>query len=102
MGHTAVWRQWRRQPAEVISTRIESLVHDIKRLYPTNDVIINKVPPRDKDQKVLNNIKKLYSCLDYRCQCDNFVEVVDVCPKAPQFYRKDLTHCNAKGSFQFC
>ena len=60
-----------------------------------------KVPSRGKDQKVLNNIKKLNSCLDYRYQSDNYVEVIDVGPKAPQFYRKDLTHFNAKGSFEF-
>ena len=45
-----------RQPAEVISTHIESLVHDIKRICPKSNIIINKVPPRDKNQKVLNNI----------------------------------------------
>ena len=90
-----------RQPAEVISTRIESLVHDIKRICPTSDIIINKVPPRGKNQKVLNNIKRLNSSLEYRYQGDENVQVIDVCPKAPQFYRKDLTHFNFRGSFQF-
>ena len=90
-----------RQPAEVISTRIESLVHDIRRLCPMSDIIINKVPPRGNSQKLNNNIKKLNSCLDHRYRCDNHVQVIDVCPKSPQFYRRDLVHFNSKGSFQF-
>ena len=90
-----------RQPAEVISTRIESLVHDIRRLCPMSDIIINKVPPRGNSQKLNNNIKKLNSCLAHRYRCDNHVQVIDVCPKSPQFYQRDLVHFNSKGSFQF-
>ena len=58
-------------------------------------------PPRGKNQKVLNKIKRLNSSLEYRYQGDDDVQVIDVCPKAPQFYCKDLTHFNFRGSFQF-
>ena len=49
------------QPAIVISARIETLVHDIKRLSPGSDILINKIPPRGRNQKVLNNIEKINS-----------------------------------------
>ena len=74
-----------RQPAEVISTRIKSLVHDIRRLCPTSDIILNTVPPRSKDQNVFNKIKNLNSYSDHLNQGDNYVEVIDVCLKARLF-----------------
>ena len=33
------------QPAAVVTTRIETLVHDIKRLSPKNVIMITKIPP---------------------------------------------------------
>ena len=90
-----------RQPAEVVSARIETLVHDIKRLSPSSDIVINKVPPRGTNYKVLNNIQKLNSCLDHRYSTDGRVHIIDVCPKSSQCFRKDLVHFNSKGSFEF-
>ena len=90
-----------RQPAEVVSARIETLVHDIKRLSPSSDIVINKVPPRGTNYKVLNNIQKLNSCLDHRYSSDGRVHIIDVCPKSSQCFRKDLVHFHSRGSFEF-
>ena len=89
------------QPAAVVTTRIETLVHDIKRLSPKSDIMINKIPPRGYNRKVLSNIEKINSNLENRYQNDDAVHIIDVCPKAIQCYRKDLVHFNSKGSFEF-
>ena len=90
-----------RQPAAVVSARIETLVHDIKRLSPTSDILINKIPPRGCNRRVLNNIDRINSALDKRYQNDDAVRVIDVCPKAFDCYHKDLVHFNFKGSHVF-
>ena len=90
-----------RQPAEVISARIESLVDDIRRLCPMSDILINKTQPRGNNPKVLNNINKLNASLESRYNGDEHVQVIDVCPKAPELYRKDMVHFNSKGSFKY-
>ena len=91
----------KRQLADVVSARIETLVHDIKPLSPSSDIIINKVPPRGNNKKVITNIQRLNSCLDQRFHADDRVHIVDVCPKSCHFYRDDLVHFNSKGSFMF-
>ena len=90
-----------RQPADVVTARIETLVHAIRRLSPRSDIIINKVPPRGNNKKVLDNIQRLNSSLDLLYHGDDHVKIIDVCPKSHQFYRRDLVHFNSKGSFMF-
>ena len=90
-----------RQSAETVCTRIETLVGDIRRLCPNSDILINKVPPRGRNQKVLNTVDKLNACLDRRYRCDEHVAIIDVCPKSPHFFRRDMVHFNAKGVSQF-
>ena len=90
-----------KQPAAVVSTRIESLVHDIRRISPKSDIMINKIPPRGRSRKVLNNIEKINSEIHNRYRNDDAVHIIDVCPKAIQCYRTDLVHFNSKGSYQF-
>ena len=88
------------QPAIVVSAHIETLVHDIKRLSPGSDILINKIPPRGRNQKVLNNVEKINSA-PKRYQNDVVVQIIDICPKAFECYRKDLVHLNSKGSHVF-
>ena len=90
-----------RQSAETVCTRIETLVGDIRRLCPNSDILISKVPHRGRNQKVLNTVDKLNACLDQRYRCDEHVEIIDVCPKSPHFFRRDMVHFNAKGVSQF-
>ena len=55
-----------KQPAAVVSARIETSVHDIKHLCPISDILINKIPHRVCNQRVLNNIDRMNSALDKR------------------------------------
>ena len=80
---------------------IETLVGDIRRLCPNSDILINKVPPRGNHRKVLRTIDKLNACLDQRYRYDEHFEIIDVCPKAPHFFCRDMVHFNAKGVSQF-
>ena len=90
-----------RQPADVVSGRIDTLVHDIKRLSQSSDIIINRVTPRGNNKKVIINMQRLSSCLDQRFRADDHVHIVDVYPKSYHFYHGDLVHFNSRGSFLF-
>ena len=80
---------------------IETLVGDNRRLCPNSEILINKVPPRGNHQKVLRTVDKLNECLDQRYRYDEHVEIIDACPNAPHFFRRDMVHFNAKGVSQF-
>ena len=90
-----------RQSAETVCARIETLRGNIRRLCPNSDILINKVPPQGNHQKVLRTIEKLNASLDQRYRYDEHVEIIDVCPKASHFFRRDMVHFNAKGVSQF-
>ena len=90
-----------RQPTEVVTTRIETLVHTIKRLCPTSGIIINKIPPRGTDNKILSKIEVINSSLDNHYCNDVLVEIINACSTSLRFYRSDFVHFNPKGAYQF-
>ena len=86
-----------RPTAEVVQ-QFDYLVREVKKCCPRAEIIINQIPPRGHNDKLLNIISMLNTYIvnmskDKRSR----IHCSDACPKMFRFYQKDEIHFNHPG-----
>ena len=74
--------------AQVVQ-QLDSLINDIKSCCPTADIIVNKIPPRGHNNKLLETIDIVNKYISAMSQAKNSrVFSSDACPKSYSYYLK--------------
>ena len=86
-----------RTPAETME-QIDILVKEVKRCRPGVIVVVNKIPPRGRDDTLLHNISSLNQLISNMARDSNQnILCLDPCPKMFRYYAKDEVHLNRSG-----
>ena len=78
--------------------QIDILVKEVKRCRPGVIVVVNKIPPRGRDDTFLHNISSLNQLISNMARDSNQnILCLDPCPKTLRYYAKDEVHLNRSG-----
>ena len=78
--------------------QIDILVKEVKRCRPGVIVVVNKIPPRGRDDTLLHNISSLNQLISNMTKDSNQnILCLDPCPKMFRYYAKDEVHLNRSG-----
>ena len=86
-----------RVPADRVIFEYDGLVSEVRRCCPRAQVILSTIPSRGNKANVHHNIDTINSWLKRRSQYGDGVFCIDVCPRLPGHFKRDMTHFNSKG-----
>ena len=75
----------------------EGLIKDIRRQLPNAEILLSTIPHRGKDNEINRTISYVNDYLQDRGKRKDRVRMIDVVPKLPKYFTKDLVHCNESG-----
>ena len=89
--------QYNRSPAEVME-QIDILVKEVRRCRPGATVVVNKIPPRGRDDVLLQSISYVNNLIsDMARDSKQSILCLDPCPKMFKYYANDEIHLNRSG-----
>ena len=89
------------QPVDRVAHQYECLVNDVQRLYPNTSIIVSKIPLRRDKASILRKITAMNAHIDKMCSTKRHVQCIDACPKALEYFRRDMIHFNKDGIQQY-
>ena len=97
--HPTMWGKWRRKrSSSSTSGATTPLIREVKRCCPGAKVVINKIPPRGRNEQLMNIISMINTFTSnitrdkrHRVHCN------DTCPTSFRFYQRDEIHLNNEG-----
>ena len=75
----------------------EGLLSDVRRLCPRTKIILCTIPPRGNNASVLQKIDSINTWMKRRARPGDGLYCIEASPQSPWFFRKDMTHFNARG-----
>ena len=85
------------QPVDRVAFQFECLINDVRRLCPNARIIVNKIPLRRGKASILRKITAMNAHLEKMSN----VLCIDACPKALEYFRRDMVHFNKDGIQQY-
>ena len=85
------------QPVDRVVFQYECLINDVRRLCPNARIIVNKIPLRRGKASILRKITAMNAHLEKMSN----VQCIDACPKALEYFRRDMVHFNKDGIQQY-
>ena len=85
------------RPPHLVVSEYDELVKELKRMCPHSNIILNQIPARGLNPKILENIAKINTYLNNRGKRGDGVFFNNPCPIDRQLFKSDLVHFNAKG-----
>ena len=86
-----------RPPAQIVQ-QLDLLIREVKHCCPGARVVINKIPPRGRNEQLMNIISMINTFI-YNLARDkrHRVHCSDTCPTSFRFYQADKIHFNNEG-----
>ena len=94
-------------PASAVIGRYEDLIEDILSQCPKANIITSRIPARKylndpaSTTDTMKNIEKVNTYLLTRSLTKGDISFMDVCPKEPELFNKDLIHFNRLGKLLY-
>ena len=86
------------RPTAQVIQQLDSLVREIKRCCPRATIVVNKIPPRGRDKRLLHNISMVNTFISNMARDSKLcVSCCDPSPKIFKYYSKDEIHLNHLG-----
>ena len=90
------------RPTAQVVKQIDLLVREVRRCCPRANIVINKIPPRGRDESLLQNIEMVNTYISNMASENNHkVYCCDPCPKMFKHFAKDEVHFNHSGKHFF-
>ena len=80
-----------------VTHEYEGLLSDVRRLCPRAQILLCTIPPRGNKASVLQNIDSINTWMKRRARPGDGLYCFEASPHSPWFFRKDMTHFNARG-----
>ena len=86
------------RPTAQVIRQLDSLVREVKRCCPWATIVVNKIPPRGRDERLLHNIPMVNTFISNMARDSKLcVYCCDPSPKMFKYYSKDEIHLNHSG-----